>query len=383
VAGARRLWSVPLAAVIVAALVLDVWHRPWATGEDFHTYEAAALVGLQQGWSDIYDQGLINLAQIRLAPWLWTQPFLSPPPVAWMAAMVASLPYGSALVVWQSITLATLAAALAWSSNYRGAARAIAVGAALAPWWVFHAVYVGQVVPVIAAGVVVAWRLAREKHDVAAGMVLCVVLLKPNTALLAPIAVLAAGRFRLFGSWLLSAGFVVAASLLMIGPHGASFYLADLGHLPPNASALTLSGTFGADGGAAMAIRLVIVGAALVSAYRLRTSAGLALAMGVLASMTTAPYLHDNDLCMLVAAGWIVWSERSQPAWRALLAAIWLLGTPILEMSGFGPPLTRWLLLELAIMVALAIDAWVGTRELTPPLRPLTNAADFGRPAPA
>jgi alpha-1,2-mannosyltransferase len=368
--------------VIVAALVIDQLHRLWWVGEDFHTYEAAARVGLQQGWPYIYDQGRVDLVQQQLAPWLWAQPFLSPPPVAWLAALLAPLPYGAALDVWASLSLAALVVGLGWSTRYRGAARAIAVGAAITPWWVFHAVYVGQVVPLIAAGVLVAWRLAREKHDVAAGVVLAVVLLKPNTALLAPIALLAAGRFRIFAAWLVSAGVLVTASLLAIGPNGAASYIGELGHLPPNASALTLYGTLGLSGVAAVVIRVVIVGAALITAGRLRASAGLALALGVLASMVTAPYLHDNDLCLLVAAGWIVWNERDIPVLRALLAAMWLLALPFVAEAGMGPPLDRWLLFELLLLIALVVVAWTGPR-LPASMRIFTGEAEFGRQAPA
>ena len=74
-------------------MVIDLLHMPngryrgqtWA-GVDFHTYLAAALVGLQHGWFEIYDQGLVRSVQGRLVPNQFTQPFLSPPVDSWLAA---------------------------------------------------------------------------------------------------------------------------------------------------------------------------------------------------------------------------------------------------------------------------------------------------------
>ncbi len=60
---ARRLW-VPLAlAAVLIALALDFWNRSEPIGIDFHTYEAAARVGLHSGWSLIYDQHLVAIQQ--------------------------------------------------------------------------------------------------------------------------------------------------------------------------------------------------------------------------------------------------------------------------------------------------------------------------------
>ena len=142
----RRLVVPLLAALIVIAIALDLHNRPLETGIDFHTYEAAGLVGVQQGWAHVYDQGVVKLAQLELVPAQRTQPFLSPPPVAWITAPFSALPYGLALAAWTLITLGAFAGALAFSTSYRGWARMVAVGAALVPWWVTHAIGVGQVV---------------------------------------------------------------------------------------------------------------------------------------------------------------------------------------------------------------------------------------------
>ena len=90
---ARRITAPLVLALVLIALAIDVWNSSVPIGVDFHTYEAAAQVGLHQGWTRIYDQALVAAEQRRLVPDQLTQPFISPPTVAWVAAALALLPY--------------------------------------------------------------------------------------------------------------------------------------------------------------------------------------------------------------------------------------------------------------------------------------------------
>jgi glycosyl transferase family 87 len=338
----RRALAALVVVAIVVAIVLDYWYRPEPLGIDFHTYEAAARVGIQHGWSHIYDQALVAVEQKRLDPGEVAQPFISPPTVAWLAAVFAPLPYKLAFYIWATLTLLAFAGALAWSAISRGPVRWIMVGALVVPWWVFEAVHVGQVVPLVAAGVAVSWRLLREDRHVAAGIVLSLLLLKPNTAFVVPFALLAAGRIRTFAS-LSAAGAVVALiALLMLGVDGLGSYFSQLmGPLPSGADSLTLERALGVHGATATVLRIVIIVIALVAAYRLRASPGMVLAVGILASLVVVPYLHASDFCLLNVAAWIVWEERPALAWRLPLAAGWLLATPYAVMSKLQPKLEQ------------------------------------------
>jgi len=378
---ARRFW-VPLALVVVLlALALDLWNRSEPIGIDFHTYEAAARVGLQAGWSHIYDQSLVAAEQVNLVPGQVAQPFLSPPPVAWVAAPLAPLPYWPSYYVWAFLTFMALTLALVWASTSVGLARWVAAGAALAPWWVMHAVHLGQVVPLVAAGVVIAWRLARERRDVAAGIALAVVLLKPNTALLVPFALLAAGRLRVFAAWV-AAGLVVAAiAVVTLGSLGISAYVNQLtGPLPAGASSLTLEGALGISGAAALGLRMLIAAASLAVAFRLRRSPALVIAAGTLGSLLVAPYLHGSDLCVLSAVAWMVWEARPALTWRIPIAAGWVIASPFVASSPLSLGLNRWPLVELLLLGALVVEAWRPGQEAEPAL---TGKADLRSRAPA
>ncbi len=350
-------------AAILIAIALDFWSRPEPIGIDFHTYEAAARVGLEQGWSHIYDQARVTVEQELLAPGQLTQPFISPPTVAWLAAALAPFPYEPSYYIWAALTLAAFAGALAWSATGRGLARWVPVTAAVAPWWVLHAVHLGQVVPLVAAGVAVAWRLLREDRNVAAGLALSLLLLKPNTAFIVPFALLAAGRYKTFAA-LSAAGAVLAlVAMLTLGWDGISAYLSQLtGPLPRGADSLTLEGALGVSGGLATALRIVIVATALVAAFRLRGSPGSVVVVGILGSLLAVPYLHASDFCVLNVAALIVWGERTTLAWRLPLAFAWLLATPYAVISKLEPKLEQWPIFEIVFLAAMVMVAWQVSR---------------------
>src|SRR5207245_2633342 len=164
-------------------------------------------------------------------------------------------------------------------------------------------------------------RLARERNDIAAGLALSLVYLKPNTALLIPFALLVAGRYRAFAAWALAGTVLALAALLSMGPDGVAAYIAQLrGQLPEGASNLTVEGAFGVSGTVATALRVIIAVATLATAHRFRRSPGLAIAAGAVGSLLVVPYLHGSDLCLFGAAAWIVWEERPALAWRLPIA---------------------------------------------------------------
>jgi hypothetical protein len=358
VTAVKRLWAPLALAIVLIALARDAWNRYEPIGIDFHTYEAAARVGLQRGWSFIYDQNLVAIEQKSLVPSQIAQPFLSPPTDAWLVAPLTLLPYWAAYYTWAAVTLLVFAAALVWAARSQGLARWIAVAAALGPWWVLHAVNLGQVAPLVAAGVVLTVRLARERRDLVAGLALSLIFLKPNTAFLVPFALLVAGRYRTFATWAAVGAAIAVVAFVTMGAHGISAYIGQLTQpLPGGASSLTLEGAFGVAGIWATGLRLVIAAGSLAIAFRLRSSPGLAIAAGAIGSLLVVPYLHGSDLCVLSAAAWAVWEERPAWLWRVPLAAGWLIASPYVNLTNFALGLNRWPIVEGALLAGLAVAA--------------------------
>jgi hypothetical protein len=361
-------------AIVMWAVVLDVAIRNDPISVDFHTYLAAAQVGLHRGWSHIYDQGLVNLYQQLIAPGGRSQPFISPPTVAFIVAPLAMFPYATAYVIWACVIFAAFAVALALCGVSRGLGRWVAVAGALAPWWVMHAVNVGQVVPLVAAGAVVGWRLLRDRRDVLAGIALGAILLKPNTALLVPLALLFATRYRALAAWAATSGVVLILIAAVLGPAGLGAYAQEIrGPWPAGADNVTLHGAMAASGLFAAALRILIVAAVMGAAYRFRETPGMVIPLALVGSLLVSPYLHGSDLCLLAAAGWMIWEERPTIAWRALLAGGWLLASPFLYLRGDSLHLTQWVWLEFAIFLPMLLAA----------LGPFTAWADSRTRAPA
>lgn len=372
--GDRRAWLGLALAIVSVALLLDVLIRHDPIGVDFHTYVAASETVVERGWSHVYNTGIVGIEQKELAPNQVAQPFLSPPTVALVVIPMTFLPYDVAYVIWALFLFACLAAALVWASVSRGLSRWIVVVGALAPWWVMHSINVGQVVPLAAAGTVVAWRLLRDRRDVLAGVALAAILLKPNTAILVPIALLFATRFRAFATWAAVVALVVVLSAVMIGPQGISEYVTQLrGPLPAGSDDLTLHGALSVTGAFAAVLRIVIVAGVMAAAFKLRESPGLVIPIAIVGSLVVSPYLHASDLCMLAAAGWMVWEERPALALRIPLVMAWILASPFLFQPGLSLHLRQWPWVELALLTVLLVSAWW----------PLTGWADSRRRAPA
>ena len=371
---ARQALIVVALAVVTLALYLDVAIRHDPNSVDFNTYVAAANVGIEDGWSHIYDQAQVALEQQSLTPDSRVQPFISPPTVALLVAPLTMLPSHTAYVVWAFFTLLAFALAMALCGVSRGLGRWVAVIGGLTPWWVMHAVNVGQVVPLVAAGLVVGWRLLRDRRDVLAGVALAAVLLKPNTVLLVPLALLFATRYRALAAWAGTTAVVGLITVAILGPHGVTTYVEQMrGPWPAGADNVTLHGALYATGFLAAALRILIVAGVMGGAYLLRGSPGMVVPLAIVGSLLVSPYLHGSDLCVLAAAGWMIWEERPTFAWRALLAAAWLLASPFLYLRGYSPQLTQWPWLEFVIFAALVLAALV----------PLTARADSRTRAPA
>jgi hypothetical protein len=327
------------------------------------------MVGLQRGYSHLYDLGAQRSAIESLGPDFNPQPFISPPPLAWLVTPLLALPFPIALGIWTVL----LISALVWSWYILAPPEPLAKAAHLALLFglfpVAFGVIVGQPGALVAAAVASAWWLMRRDRRVIAGLVLSLLVLKPQLALLVPFCLLVSGHIRTFGAWLTACLAMGLASLALLGSDGLARYLDVLAQTQTPAWDITrrysISGPLGL-GPILTLVQVLVLATALFVAWRCRKSGPeLPIAAGILGSLLFSPYLAFQDFVMLVIAGWLVLRAGATP----LQVAILVVGYALLELA----------LVVLAIPILLAEAALLLSMLWMRPLKPrLPAVAPFG-----
>ena len=344
--------AVALVGTGVAAVYLVAYGVQQATASlsnnDFRAYFAAALVGLRQGWERIYDFPLQQAAAASIdTSW---QPFANPPPLAWLVAPFTLLPFWAAYLAWEVLVVAALLLAWRLAAPGAGWTKLAHLTAALSLIAVVLALWLGQACVLVAAAVAVAWWLLRRGRDVEAGLVLTVILLKPQDAFLVPIALLVAGRVRAFAGWALAAGLVAAIAALTLGAHGLQEMLRDLAALEGVAlnHRYAVSGTLG-QAPWVLGLQALLGLGALYAAWRRRASVEMVICAGLLGSFLLTPHLSLQDFTVLIVAAWLM-LRTAPPLWfRFFLLTGYALAVFAIPFG--GAPL---LVVEVAWLAALA-----------------------------
>jgi hypothetical protein len=282
-----------------------------STHNDFAFYYVGAEIGLHDGWSRIYDQGLQDSFYSSLrhgATAAANLHYVNPPPVAWIVTPLTALSVQDAFVVWTLVNLGALL--LTWwlltpGTGLVKASHLLAVSAFFPLVWSFIN---GEVVLVVAALVASSAALLRVRREVAAGLLLGVALaLKPTVVFVVPIALVAAGHWRAAAASAGAAGLLAFVSLVAIGSNGVTEFrhLAALAQNDPASYSTTIRAVL-SPGAVAIAAEVLLASAAVAAAWRHRRGdAGLAVSAGILGSLLAAPYLHPYDLTLLLVAGWL------------------------------------------------------------------------------
>jgi hypothetical protein len=351
----RRLWA---AVGLLIGLILigwDLWLAAiefipqYAVRNDFRLGYSAALVGLRNGYSHLYDLSAQKAAIESLGPAFNPQPFISPPPLAWLATPFVVLPFTAALFVWTAL----LVAALIWTwyllapREMLSRVAHLALAAGLFP--VAFGLMVGQPGALVGAAVATSWWLMRRDRPVWAGLVLSLALLKPQLALLVPVCLLVAGHARTFGAWLVASLFIGLVALALLGPDGLSRYRDVLAQTQTPAWDITrrysISGPLGL-GPLLSVAQILVVAVAVVAAWRHRLAGPeIPMAAGIVGSLLVTPYLGFQDFLMLVVAGWMVLRAGPSP---------WQVG-----MMVVGYALVELALVVLAVPILLAEAAFL------------------------
>ena len=278
---------------------------------DFAVYYIFARVGIDHGWGSLYDYAAMRQEWLALGS-AFLYPALYPPPLAWFVAPFAALPFALGYALWNILLVASLL--VTWLLTVPPSSRLVRLGHlafAVALPSVAFGLLLGQVVIVVAAAVSISWWLLRHNRPLAAGLVLSLIALKPQLALMVPVALLVAGQSRVFVGWAAGSLVMLGAALATIGFGGLQTYailLAGSAHylgammVYPQ---LTLPGLLGGGLGAAL-IQGLVIALTLGLVWRRRGS-GLEFpfAAGLCASLLIASFLHPQDVAVLLPAAWL------------------------------------------------------------------------------
>ena len=332
-----RLWAVAglwtgvlLTAFNAYAAVIEFIPQ-YRFRNDFRLIYGAALAAWTNGYSHLYDLAAQKTATESLGSGIYWQPYLNPPPLAWLATPFLSMPFEVALLAWSALLL--LAAWIAWRLAAPGpwltriAHLALFVG-------VFPTAFglmVGQPVVLVAAVVAVSWWLAEHRGPVLAGLVLSLIAIKPQLALLVPVCLVVAGRWRIFLAWLGASAVIGIVALLMLGGDGLQRYrdvLSLASQWAPTRS-FAVAGPLGL-GPQVYAVELVVVVIAALAAWQQRHGdVGRLYATGIVASLLFTPYVGFQDFAMLIVASWLL----IRSGVTSFQVALMVVGYALLELA--------------------------------------------------
>ena len=333
----RQVLVLTGAAILVAAAVANLVFGGQLDGHlmyrgDFQTYYVGAKVGLRDGWAHLFDEGLQRplwaVAFGARAPFI---PYLNTPPQAWLVAPLAFLPFPAAYAIWVAAMM-TATGATAWMlapSTRRGLG--VTLLAAMALWILAYSLASGQNAVIGALAIVLCWRLLVAGRPGLAGVALALILVRPNATFMVPLALLVAGRRRLFAGWLLTSLVAGAAVLLSLGPAGVRQFLelgSEIRRTHPGAVTMTVVHLLG-DGPSGIVVSLALAAAAMgVAWWSGPQRPPVAIAAGVLASVFLTPYIHIQDFLTLLAAAAIRARSTKRGSFGLVLAALLLAAPP-------------------------------------------------------
>jgi hypothetical protein len=355
-------------------LVAKSYHRG-DLGADFMVYYAAVDAWREGALASIFDVDRFTTSQQRLyAGWLMVpiafRPWVYPLHYLLVMLPVGLLPPVASLFAFLATTFAGYAAALRG-----GLGRTLAL--LLAPA-TCRAVIAGQN-SFLTAGLMIGGFRLLDRSPVLAGILLGTLTVKPQLALLMPVALIAARRWRVLAVAVVAALALVAASAALFGVGPWRAWLALAIH-PPAAfaamwmdTALMYGGSpyaaaaiLGADGVVAtivQALAMLAAAACVWWAFSRKLAETLQLAILLAATMVANPHLQGYDLTFAAAAVLLAWRDvagRPRHGDIVVLGFAWLV--PITTGSGrFGAIATVCVVVALLyVLVRHGIDDRAG-----------------------
>jgi len=313
------------AAFVVAVLTLS-----WRDGSDFVAFWGAARLVLSGSPAAAYDMPAL-FAYLREAGFTHPVPFAYPPPYLALVAPLGLLPYPAALGLFFAFTFAAYALALRWMP------RGLYWPALAFPVTVVS--IVGGQNGLLTSSLIIGALGLLPRHKALAGLLIAALVIKPQLALLFPVALIAAREWRVFWVAGLGAMALLLASVAWLGVDTLTAMLAAqrdvvalldgsslTSHMIQSVFRVCLS--LGLGQTVAMAVQaLAAIGAASVvyRAWR-KTPDALARAAVLCAALPlTTPYVLTYDLGPLIVTIAFLAREgivRGFRPWERLLLVI-------------------------------------------------------------
>ena len=307
--GYAILLALAHAAALAALLVMartGVDARGEPLGSDFVSFWSAGRLALQGHAAAVYDPAAHHAAEQAFfgRPLGWYA-FFYPPIFLLACAPLGALPYFAALALWLTATFAALATAL------RALGPRLATPLTLAAFpAAFTTIGHGQNA-FLTAALLAGAALWLDRRPALAGALLGGLAFKPQLALLVPVALLLAGRWRALAAMGATSATLAGLSALVFGLDAWTAFLAETpmtratleqGLVDPAKmqSVFAAVRVVGGSVGLAYAAQVVAAGGALVALARARPRSGRALvALASTLACLTTPFLLDYDLTLL------------------------------------------------------------------------------------
>jgi hypothetical protein len=323
----RLLWVLAAAMAVLGALEFRELVHFQPLGIDFLPLWTAGRMAW--GHADqVYDFAAISHAQSWLLPgFKWMRPYAYPPTALLALAPFGALPFWPALALWVTLGLALFLYAGARLAKSRPTLNLTLM--ALSPA-VLLAMMVGQSVLPAAALVVLAMVELERRPRLAGACLALATAIKPQAALLAPVALVSGGAIEALASAAVVEALLVGASIALFGFDRWPEWFASLpafqavvqstpglipGVITPAGAALQL----GLGGPLAIAWRVgfLAIGVVMVwRAFRRRGEASRQLAALSAGNLLAAPYAMHYDGSLLVPAAVVMAVDSlSQRGW--------------------------------------------------------------------
>jgi hypothetical protein len=311
-------------AFLAVATMGFIAYRFWMTGSDYVSLWAAGKLALAGQQNLAYDITSHHAAEQWAGHVAGIIPFPYPPPFLAIFAGFALLPFGLSYFAWVGSTAAIYAAAARRLVPFPFV---FAMPAAYLNWLTGQTTF-------LMAGILIGGLSLVETSPWWAGAILGLMVLKPQLALLLPVAMLAGREWRVIAGAILSASALLLFGLILFGWGSYAAFFAILPQYVNNlqhsfwpwymiASPFALARFLGVSQPAALWVHGVIAVAATMMTARawwLKVDARIPIL--VTATLLVSPYLFNYDtLLMVVPATWLICRGR-----RPFVAALaWLL----------------------------------------------------------